>query len=107
MRERSGAAMAKIPKFKSLEEESEFWDTHSVLDYLEDTEPVEEPFTDARPPKKPISIRFDQSLIEAAKRIARTKGIGYQTLLRMWAHEGLRQELRRQALPKARRSRTA
>jgi predicted DNA binding CopG/RHH family protein len=99
--------MAKIPKFKSLEEESEFWDTHSILDYLEDTEPVEEPFTDARPPKKLVSIRFDQSLIDAAKRIARTKGVGYQTLLRMWAHEGLRQELRRQAPTKTGRRRTA
>ncbi len=99
--------MGKIPKFKTLEEESEFWDTHSILDYLEDTEPVEEPFTDARPPKKLVSIRFDPSLIQAAKRIARTKGVGYQTLLRMWAHEGLRQELRRQAPPKAGKRRMA
>lgn len=99
--------MAKIPKFKSLEEESEFWDTHSFADYWDELEPVEEPFTDARPPKKLVSIRFDPSLIQAAKRIARTKGVGYQTLLRMWAHEGLRQELRRQAPAKTRRHRTA
>ena len=99
--------MAKIPKFKSLREESEFWDTHSIADYLDDTEEVKGHFIDARPPKKLVSIRFDQSLIAAAKRIARTKGIGYQTLLRMWAYDGLNRELRSAAPrkpPKRRRT---
>ncbi len=99
--------MPKIPKFKTIEEESEFWDTHSVLDYWEETEPVKGHFIDARPAKKPVSIRFDPSLIAAAKRIARTKGVGYQTLLRMWAYEGLAREVRRrvpEAKPQKRRS---
>jgi len=38
----------KIPKFKSLKEESEFWDTHSVLDFWDELEDVEGPFIDAR-----------------------------------------------------------
>jgi len=99
--------MSKIPKFKTLEEESEFWDTHSILDYWDETEPVEGHFVDARPPKKLVSIRFDPSLIAAAKRVARTKGIGYQTLLRMWAYEGLARELRRPSPAKAPKRRTA
>ena len=86
--------MAKIPKFKTLKEESEFWDAHSFADYWDELEDVEGPLIDARPPKKLVSIRFDESLIAAAKRIARTKGIGYQTLLRMWAYDGLYRELR-------------
>jgi hypothetical protein len=32
--------MAKIPKFKTLEEAAEFWDTHDFEDYVDDTEPV-------------------------------------------------------------------
>jgi len=32
--------MAKIPEFKTLEEEQEFWQTHSAVDYLDDTEEV-------------------------------------------------------------------
>ncbi len=56
---------------------------------------VDSPLVDARPPKKLVSIRFDTAHIEATKRIARTKGIGYQTLLRMWAYDGLERELRR------------
>ena len=99
--------MAKIPKFKTLEEESEFWDTHSVMDYWDEMEPVEGPFIDARPPKKLVSIRLDPSLIAAAKRIARMKGIGYQTLLRMWAYEGLAREMRHRPSPTTRKRRTA
>jgi predicted DNA binding CopG/RHH family protein len=100
--------MAKIPKFKSVKEESDFWDTHSVVDYWEETEEVKGRFIDARPAKKPVSIRFEPAVIAAAKRIARTKGVGYQTLLRMWAHEGLNRELRSMTQRKpAKRRRTA
>lgn len=97
--------MPKLPKFKTLEEESEFWDTHSVADYWDELDVVDSLLVDARPPKKLISIRFDTAHIDAAKRIARTKGIGYQTLLRMWAYDGLERELRsrrRAAAPRKR-----
>lgn len=86
--------MPKIPKFKTLEEESEFWDTHSLADYWDEMEDVEGSLIDARPPKKLVSIRFDAPLIAAAKRVARVKGVGYQTLIRMWAYEGLARDLR-------------
>jgi hypothetical protein len=39
----------RIPRFKTLKEESEFWDTHSILDYLDDTGPVEGPLVIVRP----------------------------------------------------------
>lgn len=99
--------MAKIPKFKSLKAESDFWDTHSILDYWEETKPVKGHFVDARPAKKLVSIRLDPGVIATAKRIARTKGVGYQTLLRMWAYEGLARELRGSDQPKPRQRRTA
>ena len=60
--------------------------------YLEDTEPVEVTFVDARVPKKLISVRFDNETIESLKAVARKKGIGYQTLIRLWVNERLDQE---------------
>jgi predicted DNA binding CopG/RHH family protein len=98
--------MPKIPKFKSLKEESEFWDTHSILDYWEETKPAKGPFIDARPPKKLVPIRLDEAVIRAAKRIARRKGVGYQTLLRMWAYEGLAREMERTKGPARRQTRS-
>ena len=84
--------MDRLPKFKDEREEAEFWDTHDSTEFLEETEPVDVAFVDARPPKKQISLRLDPDVIERLKAIAARKGIGYQTLIRMWVMERLAQE---------------
>jgi predicted DNA binding CopG/RHH family protein len=86
--------MAKLPKFANEQEESEFWDTHDSTDYLDDTEEVEVRFVDARPAKTQISLRLEPETIIRLKELARRKGIGYQTLIRMWVMERLQQEQR-------------
>jgi predicted DNA binding CopG/RHH family protein len=94
--------VTKIPKFKSTEEEAEFWATHSAADYLEDTADVEDGVTvggslrrrvEARLRKKVISLRLSEVHIEQVRRMAEGKGFGYQTLLRMWILERLEREL--------------
>jgi predicted DNA binding CopG/RHH family protein len=45
--------------------------------------------------KSPISIRLVPEQIEAAKKIAARKSVGYQTQLRMWIAEGIRREAKR------------
>ena len=92
----------KIPKFKSQKEEIEFWDTHDLTDYLDDMEEVKEPIELSaglkskiirrRHAKKLLTLRLDKDLIDKAKRVARKKAIGYQTLMRMWIAEGLNRE---------------
>ena len=80
----------RIPELKTDQEAAEFWDTHSFADYAEDTELVED--VEFSPPLKQISLRLAPSQIARLKRIAATKGIGYQTMLRMWITERVRQE---------------
>ena len=80
------------PTFKSEQEEAEFWDTHDSMDHLDDTEPAELTFEDARPQKRSISLRIDGDTIDTLKDIAGRKGIGYQTLIRMWVMERLEKE---------------
>ena len=80
-----------IPHFKSDEEAAEFWDTHSVADYLDELEPA----PDVRfrlQNLKQISLRLSPGQIMTLKVIAARKGIGYQTMLRMWITERLQQE---------------
>ncbi len=43
--------------------------------------------------KKQISLRLDAGTIDALKQVAVRKGIGYQTLIRMWVVERLNDEL--------------
>ena len=84
--------MPDIPKFANDQEESEFWDTHDFTDYLNETTPVDVKFEDARPRKTQISLRLDAETIARLKTLAKGRGIGYQTLIRMWVMERLNQE---------------
>ena len=81
--------MAKIPQFNSVMEESDFWDTHEVSDFLDELTEVDAVFVDARPKKIPVSMRLDRAMVSQIKTIARRQGIGYQTLMRMWLTERL------------------
>ena len=83
--------VAKLPKFKDEKEESDFWDAHDSTDYLDSTEEIEIKFIDARP-KTLISLRLQTELIDELKALAARRGIGYQTLIRMWVMERLEQE---------------
>ena len=60
--------MTKLPKFANEQEEAEFWETHDLTDYLDNTLPVRVTFVDAREPKKQISLRLDNDTIEMAER---------------------------------------
>ncbi len=82
----------KIPQFKTEQEEADFWDSHNSTDFLDETEAVNVAFVDARPSMKQISLRLDPSVIDQLKSLAVGKGIGYQTMIRMWVMERLGQE---------------
>lgn len=83
----------KLPDFTKMTSEqiADFWDKHDVTDYWDQLKPVKEPFIDKRP-KKAISMRFDEDTLLQLKKIAQIKGIGYQTLIRMWIKERLKKE---------------
>ena len=86
--------MEKMPKFKTAQEEAEFWETHSPLDFAGEFEEVKEPIVDRRGRKKGIYIRVDPGAITLARHIGAELGIGYQTLFRMWIMEGLSRQAR-------------
>ena len=96
--------MAKIPKFKSEAEERAFWETHDSTEYWDDTEEApsfelsEELSTQIqgrRQKKRLLTMQIGQREIDVAKAIAQEKGIGYQTLMRMWIIEGIQREQNR------------
>lgn len=99
--------MAKKRDAKDWLKESDYWDSISVEELWETSEPVEERLVDARP-KKQISLRLAESLIQRGKEVAAEKGMGYQTLFRMWIIEGLkRHKLQKLEEAAARKRRSA
>ncbi|MBM3239899.1 hypothetical protein FJZ31_26745 [Candidatus Poribacteria bacterium] len=77
-----------IPLFTSEEVESEFWLSTDTTEYFSDD--VEEYF---QPPKKiPVSLKIDTRLMMFIKRLAKDKGVSYQTLMCQWLWERVREE---------------
>jgi len=79
----------KIPKFKSYEEEAEFWDTHSFADYWDDLKPVKVNFK-ASLKEDTMSLRLDSALKKRVENMANFYSIPASSLVRMWVVEKLR-----------------
>ena len=90
-------AKSQIPRFKTIEEEAEFWDTHSTTDFEDEFEEVSDvQFVVTRAkPKKAITVRLDPETAAALAEQAQAKGIGPSTLARMWILERLREQKRK------------
>ena len=76
-----------IPKFKSYEEEADFWDTHSTLDYGTWREVKLEV---AKPLGHILGIRLDAKTIDQLSKQGQEIGVGASTLARMWIMEKLK-----------------
>lgn len=78
---------SRIPTFKNYEEEANWWDTHSIADYMDEFKPVKVRFAENL--SEGITMRFDTDSLEKLREKARKKGIGPTTLARMWILERL------------------
>ncbi|MEK7534627.1 MAG: CopG family antitoxin [Patescibacteria group bacterium] len=79
--------IAPIPPFRTLGEEADFWDTHSMVDKIDDRTLVG--FHSARK-SRTLTIRFSEKSLEVLRRHALNMGVGPTTLARMWLLERLR-----------------
>ena len=86
-------ALKKIPKFKSEEEETEFWSTHDSTEYVDYSKAKPVIFASLKPSTRTISIRLPESLIEHLKLLANKRDIPYQSLLKMFLAEKVEEEL--------------
>ena len=80
----------RIPEFKSIQEEAEFWDKHDTTEYERAFNPVRVRF--GKNLSQGITVRLDADTLAELRTLAREKGIGPTTLARMWILEQLRRE---------------
>jgi predicted DNA binding CopG/RHH family protein len=107
MKKKLPSAKLPLPKFRSDKEAAEYFDSHSIADIwdqLPQAKPAKLSPALAKSirerhsaTKSPISIRLGPEQIAAAKKIAATKSVGYQTQLRMWIAEGIQREAKHAA----------
>lgn len=87
--ERADEAAQPAPPFRAIEEEAEYWDTHSVIDDIDVGTVV-----GVRTGRKSdtLTIRFEPADIQRIRERAAEQGIGPTTLVRIWVREQLRHQ---------------
>ena len=79
-----------IPKhFATLEEAGEFWDTHDLGDYWDQTEEVEMSFHLKR---KRHLFAIEPGLARALNEAAAARGVSTETIANLWLRERLAKE---------------
>lgn len=87
--------LKKIPKFKNENEEAEFWSAHDSTDYFDISKAIVNPsFPNLKPSTKTITIRVTQSLLDSLKMLANKKDVPYQSLVKMFLDEKVKEEYR-------------
>ena len=78
----------QIPKFNHQKEEAAFWNVHRLDPRLMNAS-VHRP--DNRE-STTITLRFDPRMLARIKRIARSRYLNYQSMIKQWLSERLEQE---------------
>ena len=85
----------KIPDFKTEKEEADFWDTHSSIDFIDESEQINfEINFELKEQSKLKKILTTVSLnhLTKIKQIAERKKIPYEILIESWIKEAIKRE---------------
>jgi len=83
--------MSKIPIFKSIEEEAEFWDTHDTEEFTDEFEEVEVKFARPLKHKWMLTLELDEETFNQMKKLAEGAGKEPGVLIRSWVLEHLKE----------------
>ena len=76
--------MANKAKGMSIEEASEYWDTHSVADHPSRIVEIE-----FAPEGRSTFVAIENDLLSRISKSARNKGVSVETLVNLWLQEKL------------------
>lgn len=83
---------SEIPEFADEAAEARFWETHEIDARLMVASVHE---ADSRE-STTITLRFDPRMLSRIKRIARSRFLNYQSMMKQWLAERLEEEMRKQ-----------
>lgn len=92
MEEKEG--ISSISRARTLDEIAEFWDTHSLADYDDQTYEVEMHFD---PSARRTYVGIEPELLQEVRRVASERRVSTQTLVNLWLRQRMDQ-LRMQAV---------
>lgn len=81
--------LKKIPKFKSEDQEAEFWNSHNSTEYLDWSKAKRVVFPNLKPTSRSISIRIPEYIINRVKVEANKLDVPYQALMKQYIADGV------------------
>ena len=81
-----------IPRFHTEAEERDFWATHDTTDYIDWSKAKPAVFPNLRPSTETISLRLPAPLLADLKTLANERDVPYQSLLKVFLADQVRQE---------------
>ena len=91
-RKKKPAVKEPVPKFRTEDEEREFWAEHDVVDYFDWEKSVPGSFPALKPSTQTISLRLPKALLEELKSLANERDVPYQSLLKIFLSERVARE---------------
>ncbi len=85
----------KIPLFNTMQEEADFWDTHSINDYLPELKETRVVYRPKIKKESNVVLRMEPELKKRLSALSRKKGITLSALVRIWLIEKLQDEMTR------------
>src|ERR1051325_1489447 len=82
----------KIPTFSSEDEERVFWGKHDSTEHLDWSQARKISTPNLRPTLRTISLRLPESMIAELKSLANQRDVPYQSLLKVFLAERIREE---------------
>jgi len=86
--------MKKMPKFKSENEERDFWVGADSTDYVDWSKAKRVVLPNLKPSLKTISLRLPEIMIEELKLLANKRDVPYQSLIKIFLSERLAKEIK-------------
>lgn len=84
----------KIPKFKSEDEERKFWSDRDSTEYVDWKKARRVTLSELKPSLKTISLRLPASMLEELKLLAHKRDVPYQSLMKIFLAEKIREEMK-------------
>jgi hypothetical protein len=86
---RLAGADNKIPEMSSYDEIVEFWETHSLADYWDETEPAE--FEIDSNARRRYLVAVDPELLQRVQKMAQSLGVSTESLVNLFLEQRLHQ----------------
>jgi len=83
-----------IPKFKTEDDEREFWATHDTTDYFDWENAETVVFPNLKLTTRTISLRLPATMLDRLKVAANKRDVPYQSLIKIFLKECLDKEIK-------------